>query len=256
MFLYVRINKYKDGDSMERKEALVHFSGGLDSLLATIKTIEEGYRAVLINYNNGAMGSLGYVNIGYERLKERYGSDLLRLWGYGLTVGYFKALRDEFYQMTTKELALLVPHLSMGQINCLTCRSAMYIFSVLVCQREKINVVVDGARRSQGFVLERDLMIKRYKDFFNSYGISFLTPVLDLESDYERELAILLRGISPIPTDDKCFLGVPITFEDEDIMQRRDNEAVNIWDNNLKPKCYKLVDYSQKMLLDNRGKLI
>ncbi len=241
---------------MEKKEALVHFSGGLDSLLATIKIIEDGYRAVLINYNNGSMAGMERIELGYERLVEKFGSDLVRLWGYGLTVGYFKALRDEFYQMTAQELKELVPNLSMGQINCLTCRSAMYIYSVLVCRKENIEVVVDGARRSQGFVLERDMMIEKYKEFFKYYGIDLLTPVIDLNTDYEREIAIMLRGMSALPTDGKCFLGVPITFEDEDMMLKRDQEAVDIWENNIKPKCHKLVNYSQNILLDNRGKII
>lgn len=240
---------------MERKEALIHFSGGLDSLLATMKTIEDGYRAVLINYNNGSFVGMERVNYGFERLLERFGEEWVRMWGYGMTVGYFKALRDEFYQKMPSELVSICPNLTMGQINCLTCRSAMYIFSVLVCQRENIHTVVDGARRSQGFVLERDAMIEKYREFFSTYDIEFLTPVLDLETDYEREIAIMLRGMSAIPTDGKCFLGTPITFEDEEHMLKRDQEAVSIWENNLKPKCHKLVKYSENIMLDNRGKL-
>lgn len=240
---------------MERKEALIHFSGGLDSLLATMKTIEAGYRAVLINYNNGAMAGLERITQGYERLLERFGEDWVRMWGYGMTVGYFKALRDEFYQMMPSEMVKFMPDLSMGQINCLTCRSAMYIFSVLVCQRENIDTVVDGARRSQGFGLERDAMLEKFRDFFREYGIELLTPVVDLETDEMREIAVMIRGMSATPNDAKCFLGVPISFEDEEIMLRRDQEAVNIWENNLKAKCHKLVKCSENIMLDNRGKL-
>lgn len=240
---------------MEREEALIHFSGGLDSFLATMKTIESGYRAVLINYNNGSSVGMERINYGYERLLERFGEEYVRMWGYGMTVGYFKALRDDFYQMKPSELVSLCPNLTMGQINCLTCRSAMYIFSVLVCQREKINTVVDGARRSQGFVLERDAMLEKYREFFQTYDIELLTPVLDLKTDWEREIAIMLRGMSAMPTDGKCFLGTPITFEDEEHMLKRDQEAVDIWENNLKPKCHKLVKYSENIMLDNRGQL-
>lgn len=240
---------------MERKEALVHFSGGLDSLLSTMKIIEEGYRAVLINYDNGSMAGMDSINYGYERLLERYGEEYVRMWGFGMTVGYFKALRDYFYQMTPAKMVEFMPELSMGQINCLTCRSAMYVYSVLVCQKENINMVVDGARRTQGFVLERDLMIEKFREFFKYYGIEFLTPVLDLKNDWERELAIMFRSMSAIPSESKCFLGTPITFESEEIMLKRDIEAGNIWENNLKQKCHKLVKYSENISLDNRGKL-
>lgn len=240
---------------MERKEALIHFSGGLDSFLSTMKTIEDGYRAVLINYNNGAMAGMERIHQAYERLLKRYGEDRVRMWGYGMTAGYFKALRDEFYQMMPSDMVKFMPDLTIGQINCLTCRSAMYIFSVLVCQRENINTVVDGARRSQGFVLERDAMLDKYRQFFKDYGIELLTPVLDLETDWERDIAVMLRGMSATPNDSKCFLGVPISFESEDIMLKRDQEAVDIWENNLKPKCHKLVKYSENIMLDNRGEM-
>lgn len=240
---------------MERKEALVHFSGGLDSLLATCMMIEEGYRAVLITYNNGCMAGLDQVKLGYDRLVKRYGENSVDFWGYGLTVGYFKYLKDEFYQKTVEELSLIAPDLTMGQINCLTCRAAMYVFSVLVCQREGIDTVVDGARRSQGFTLERDMMIDKFRGFFDTYNIDFLVPVLDLKTDYERELSLLIRSFANYQTDGKCFLGVPITFESEDIMLKRDEEAVNIWNNNLEDKCHKLVKQSENIILDNSGRM-
>lgn len=240
---------------MEKNKALVHFSGGLDSLLATCKIIEDGYHAVLIHYNNGSVYGSENVLKGYERLCERYGNDQVSMWGTGMTVGFFKALRDELWQKEVATLNEEMPNLTVGQINCLACRSAMYVFSTLVCMQEGIKVVVDGARRSQGFCLERDLMIQKYKDFFSTYDIEFLAPVLDLESDWEREIALYIRSMSPIANESKCLLGVPITFQEEGAMLDRDFEAVSLWEKELEPKCKKLVKTSKNIFLDNRGKL-
>lgn len=241
---------------MENNKALVLFSGGLDSMLATCKTIEAGYDAILIHYNNGYVCGSENVLKGYERLCERYGKERIFMWGTGImTVGFFKALRDEFWQKEQIILAKEAPNLTMGQRNCLACRSAMYVFSILVCMKEDIKVVVDGARRSQGFCLERDLMIQKYKDFFSTYDIQFLVPVLELESDWEREIALYIRGIAPIANESKCWLGFPVTFEEEDAMLKRDLEAVSLWEKELEPKCKNLVKSSKNILLNNRRKL-
>jgi len=239
---------------MEKEQALVHFSGGLDSLLSTCMTIEDGYKALLVHYNNGSTFGVKNVFDGYKRLLERYGEDV-SMWGVGMTVGFLKVLRDDAFKTELYTLAKIMPELSMGQVNCLTCRSAMYVFSVILCLQKNIRVVVDGARKTQGFCLERDGMISRYREFFNSYGISFLTPVLDLKTDYEREISLYVRSINPTPNESKCFLGVPITFGSESEMLERDKEAVSFWDNELEPKCHKLIRTYKNVKLDNRGKL-
>ncbi len=237
------------------EKALVHYSGGLDSLLAACKTVEEGYKAVLIHYNNGM--SYGSKNIleGVRRLQERYGEDVVSFWGYGLTIGYYKALRESFWYTKPEEALEYTPDLTLAQLNCLACRSAMYIFSILVCQKEKISTVVDGARVVQGFCLERNAMINEYQEFFKSYGINFFTPVLGLDTDIDREISLYIRGMAPVANEAKCMFGVNITFANEETMLERDREAVQFWNNNLKPVSRKLIKESQKIKLDNRGKL-
>lgn len=224
-------------------------------MLATCKIIEDGYEANLVHYNNGCSCGIDNVSISFQRLIDKYSEDKVKVWGIANTAYYFKALRDLFANFNGEDFCAISPDLSYGQINCLTCRSAMYIVSALICIQNDIHTVVDGARRTQGFALERDTMINAYKEFFHDYGIDFLTPVLDLESDYDREIALGIRNIIPSASESKCFLGVPITFADEEEMIRRDNQALEIWNSFLSPACKKLVLYSKNIPVDNRGKM-
>lgn len=237
------------------EKALVHFSGGLDSMLATCKVIEDGFQANLVHYDNGFTSGKNFIDIAFQRMIDKYTSECVKVYGFANTAVYFKALRDIFANYKATDFCAISPDLSYGQINCLTCRSAMYIMSTIICMQNDIHTVVDGARRVQGFALERDMMIKAYREFFSSYGIDFLTPVLDLETDYDREIALGIRNIMPKASESKCLIGVPITIADEEEMLRRDEQALRIWKEKLEPMCRKLVDYGRKIPIDNRGNM-
>ena len=129
---------------------------------------------------------------------ERYGEDKVKFWGYGLTVGYFKALRDEMYSLELQEIVQKYPYFNLPQFTCLACRSAMYIYTVLLCKKLNIKVVVEGARKSQLFAIEQLSMLEEYRDLLNAFGIELVTPLVNLENDYDRTIELLIRGINPV----------------------------------------------------------
>ena len=237
---------------MNKEKVLVLFSGGLDSMLTTCKIVEEGYHAVLVHYDNGSSKGSSNVYTAANRLIERYGSNLVSFWGIGKTVGYFKVLRDVVWNMSTKELAQKYPELYPYQFICLACRTAMYIYSILLCKKLNISIIAEGARKSQLFAIEQDSMLKKYQDLLNEYGIQLLTPVLELENDYEREIELLMRSISPSTLEPQCYLGVPMK---EKLTEREEQEVVNVYSNELEALSKKLIKKSEKIDLDPRGKL-
>lgn len=77
-----------------REKVLVLFSGGLDSMLATCKIIEEGYKVMLVHYNNGCSSGVERAEKTAQRLIERYGENQVEFLGIGTTMAYFKILRE------------------------------------------------------------------------------------------------------------------------------------------------------------------
>ena len=237
---------------MEEKQALILFSGGLDSLLTSCKMIEDRYQVTLVHYDNGSSSGCEYVKKTAERLIERYGEDKVKFWGYGLTVGYFKALRDEIYSLELQEIVQKYPYFNLPQFTCLACRSAMYIYTILLCKKLNIKVVAEGARKSQLFAIEQTNMLEQYRNLLNAFGIELATPLLNLESNYDRTLELLIRGINPTVIEPQCHFGVPMK---KPLSPEEELEVSHIYQEELKPKCLKLIKMSEKFPLEPSGKL-
>ncbi len=237
---------------MEEKQALILFSGGLHSLLTSCKMIEDGYQVTLVHYDNGSSSGCEYVKETAERLIERYGENKVKFWGYGLTVGYFKALRDEIYSLELQEIVQKYPYFNLPQFTCLACRSAMYIYTILLCKKLNIKVVAEGARKSQLFAIEQTNMLEQYRNLLNAFGIELATPLLNLESNYDRTLELLIRGINPTVIEPQCHFGVPMK---KPLSPEEELEVSHIYQEELKPKCLKLIKMSEKFPLEPSGKL-
>lgn len=234
------------------EKVLVLFSGGLDSLLTACKLIEEGYHVILAHYDNGSSMNSKCVIETANRLIERYGNDKIEFWGIGMIVGYFSALRYTYFNEKVSTLAQHYPNLIMNQANCLACRTSMYIFSILLCKQLRVNTIAEGARRTQLFAIEQDEMLNKYQELLASYNIKLLTPVLDLENDFEREIELMIRSITPRVLEPKCWLGTPMK---EPLTKDEVLDTVKFYQEKLEEPTRKLIKKSEKIPLDGRGKM-
>lgn len=234
------------------KKALVLFSGGKDSMLSAILLIEQGFQVYLVHYDNSfEIGSKNVTN-GFKRLEKKYGSDKVKYLGVKKISGIFREFIREFYNLKTNEISKKYGEISISQFNCLTCRLAMYIQTIIICKQLNINYVADGARNSQLFAIEQDEMLNLFTELFNKYEIDFLYPVKDLKDDYEEKNEFLVRGIIPKVSESQCLIGMPLNNEyiDKEILAT----SINIYKNLLFPKInlliekYKNVDFGDKYI--------
>ena len=65
-------------------------------------------------------------------------------------------------------------------------------------------------RKSQGFIVELDDMIGRYKTLLEKYEIEHLLPVYTLDSDWDRKNELMDRGFTPKTFEPQCLLGFPL----------------------------------------------
>jgi len=195
-----------------KKEVLLMYSGGLDSILSCIRLVSKGYKVYLIHFDNGS--SIGTENIqrGAQRLVIRF-KDKVEFLGIASTAGKFVYYREmtDIENLNAAELNNKYGKISMSQYRCLLCRMAMYTYTVALARKMNINYIAEGARKSQLFAIEQEALLNEFKIFCNKYNIELLTPVFEVEDDYEKENEIYMWDVDATPYEAKCLLGYPMS---------------------------------------------
>lgn len=192
------------------KECLVLFSGGKDSMLASILLIEQGYKVILVHYDNMCTIGCSNVKYNYNKLLKKYGKDKVEYLGTKNISCFFRSFIKETYNYSFDYLKNEFGNGSISELNCLSCRLSMYIASVIICKKRNIKYVADGARSSQLFAIEQKEILNLFNDFFKNYSIDFLLPVIDLKNDFDEKNQFIARGIVPKVYESQCLLGIPL----------------------------------------------
>ena len=222
------------------KKALVLFSGGKDSMLSAILLIEQGFQVYLVHYDNSFEIGSKNVKYGFKRLEKKYGNDKVKYLGAKKISGIFRELIKDFYNYKSTEIINKYGEISISQFNCLACRLAMYIQSIIICKQLNISYVADGARNSQLFAIEQDEMLNLFNELFKKYKIDLLVPVKNLEDDFQLKNEFLVRGIIPKVSESQCLLGMPLikNIVDKEIL----NSSINIYKKLLFPKIEPIIE--------------
>lgn len=187
------------------------FSGGRDSFLSACKLLENKTSTVyLISYDNGCHLHSDQVSHGVDRLVDYYKMDRVHYLGLHDISGVRRNFFLPFFNLTPSEIKDKYGEITYSQFNCLICRVSMYLHSIVICQQFDIPCVSDGARRSQGFAIEQDLMLGRFQRLFHDHGIQMVFPVLDITSEWEIKNELLMHGVVPKVFEPQCLLGVPL----------------------------------------------
>ena len=219
------------------KKALVLFSGGKDSLLVTLRLLDEGYKVYLVTFENGCGLKANNVNNTIKRLIHKYDDEKIENIGIKNISGLFREFIFPFYNYTSSYINEKFGDISISQFNCLSCRLSMYITSIILSQQYNIDYVFDGARKGQIFAIEQSEMINKFKDLFSQYNISIEYPLENEMEDWQIKNELLLRGIVPKTLEPKCLLGVPLKRLDENVLKG----TINVYENYLKPKVIDLI---------------
>lgn len=221
------------------KEALILFSGGKDSFLSTLLMIEKGYKVHLVTYENGCGLKASNALHGAKRILKKYGEDRVNIIGIKRTEAIWREFIRNYYNMKASDILKLYGEATISQFNCLTCRLSMYVMTIILCLKNNIDTVVDGARKSQLFALEQDELLERFEKLFKKYNIKIEYPVKELEDDYELKNQLLIRGFVPKTLEPQCLLGV--SLKKEEIDEKVINAMEKIYDNLLKDKAEELI---------------
>ncbi len=231
------------------KEALILFSGGKDSFLATLLMLEKGYKVNLITFDNGYELKCKNVLIGARRIQKKYGVDKVEIIGIKKTDAIWRSLICDFYNYNTDYIKKHFGNITFSQINCLSCRLSMYILAMIICKQKNIELVVDGARKSQLFAIEQDKMIEEFNKLFKEFHLEICFPLLDESNDYEIKNKILAYGFIPKMNEAQCLLGIPVNNSMNDKIL---DGCINVYKKELYPKIegiikkYKNIEFDKE----------
>lgn len=221
------------------REALILFSGGKDSFLSTLMMLDKGYKVNLVTFDNGYELKSSNVLIGAKKIQKKYGPNKVEIIGIKKTDAIFRNMINSFYNYDTNYINNKFGNITISQFNCLSCRLSMYILSMIICKQKNINLVVDGARKSQLFAIEQDEMIKEFQKLFNEFNLEIIFPVLDEQSDFEIKNKILAHGFVPKMKESQCLLGMPL---DNRLNNNVIASCLNVYRKELYPKIRKILE--------------
>lgn len=195
-------------------KVLVLFSGGKDSFYLTLLMLEKGYNVKLVTYENGCgLKSENAIKTA-KRIQKKYGNDKVEILEVQRIEAIWREFLKLFYNKNMSEILKEYGEITISQCNCLSCRLSMYVMSIILSKKMDIKLVVDGARKNQLFAIEQELLLERFKSFFNKYNIEISYPLKDLKNDFELKNQLLIRGFVPKTLEPQCLLGMPLSNRD------------------------------------------
>lgn len=229
---------------MQNEQVLTMISGGRDSLLAACLLIEDGYSVIPVTFDNGHIEGIKRVNKVYHTIEKKClhkhtKHPDFKSYRQNIAMSVLDYTRI-FWMQTTNELAKKYPNIKGYQVNCLCCKTAMYIHAIATCKQFDIPYLADGVRESQGFITDSSEMIDRFKELYGVNNVTLLTPVNTLDDDWKRKRMLSDRGLPTKTFEPQCFLGCPL--ENGGLTRNHKLELVDFYDNELRGRLQGDID--------------
>lgn len=226
-------------DNTSKKAALLMLSGGRDSFYSACKLIEKGYFVYMITYDNGHMSCVdAAVDVG-KRIEHRFGQNKVHYLGAFPVASRINPLLEKMYNRTAVQVCSDYPNIIFSQINCLACHTVMYWHSIALCKAMNIDVLSEGARKSQGFFVEQPEMKERYENLCKKYNIQLELPAYELDCDLERKRVLADWRFLPKTCELQCWLGCPMH---EPLSADSKQDLARFYDNEILPNASDIID--------------
>ena len=178
-----------------KNEAIIEFSGGIDSLYVSYMLAQKYDRIHLLTFYKG------YLHYGLEFCKPNV-NNLKRLFGNDKIVDKVINMKPLFKKMTVKGFSKNSKKYGNETSWCIPCRTSMSIMSTIYALEYDIPDYTDGANWEQAPDQDNLLVtadnypgyLKSIKDFSARYGVNYFSPVYKLNTRKERRDLLLEKG--------------------------------------------------------------
>lgn len=178
-----------------KNEVAVMFSGGIDSLLASVLLQQKFDKVHLITFDKGYL-EFGVKNNqpNVERLKATYGADRI--------THEIVDLKDVVKRIAVKKIFKDRKKYNMETRWCVGCRMGMNTGGLLYALEHDLIGYADGSNREQvpsdanltGTAENFPSIVNRHKNFAMDYAVHFITPTYEYGSREERRAKLKELG--------------------------------------------------------------
>ena len=178
-----------------KNEVAVMFSGGIDSLLASVLLQQKYDKVHLITFDKGYL-EFGVKNNlpNVERLKKTYGEDRI--------THEVVDLKDIVKKIAVKKIFKDRKKYNMETRWCVGCRMGMNVGGLLYALENNLIGYADGSNREQvpsdanltGTAENYPSIVNRHKNFAMEYAVHFITPTYEYGSREDRRTKLKELG--------------------------------------------------------------
>ena len=170
-----------------KNEVAVMFSGGIDSLLASVLLLQKYDKVHLITFDKGYL-EFGVKNNqpNVDRLKATYGADRI--------THEIVDLKDVVKRIAVKKIFKDRKKYNLETRWCVGCRMGMNTGGLLYALEHDLIGYADGSNREQvpsdanltGTAENYPSIVNRHKNFAMDYAVHFITPTYEYGTREER----------------------------------------------------------------------
>ena len=178
-----------------KNEVAVMFSGGIDSLLASVLLQQKYDKVHLITFDKGYL-EFGVKNNlpNVERLKKTYGEDRI--------THEIIDLKKVVKRIAVKKIFKDRKKYNMETRWCVGCRMGMNVGGLLYALENNLIGYADGSNREQvpsdanltGTAENYPSIVNRHKNFAMEYAVHFITPTYEYGSREDRRTKLKELG--------------------------------------------------------------
>lgn len=177
---------------MAKNEALLMYSGGLDSSASAIIMLEQFERLHLITF------SYGYGQL-FLNWAKKGANGLIEVYGPQRFVHVITSVKDIFQRIFVRSAVRDYKSYKSRFIWCLACKLSMHAGNIIYCLEHDIQAASDGSSSETEYYVEQmPQSVVAIRGFYEHYGVDFVTPVYDIGSREAKFKLLAEKGVKSI----------------------------------------------------------
>jgi hypothetical protein len=174
------------------KETTLMYSGGLDSTATALILSDMFDRIHLLTFSNG----YGHLFINWS---NKHSENFEKQIGKGRIVHRVMSCKELFTRLVVGSLAKDYNKYRSRFIWCMGCKIAMHTMSIIYSLENGITTASDGSSPETDYYVEQmSISLKRIREFYSEYGISFSTPIHEVKTREEEKKLLKSRGFKNV----------------------------------------------------------
>ncbi|MBN1594107.1 MAG: 7-cyano-7-deazaguanine synthase [Candidatus Coatesbacteria bacterium] len=174
---------------MAKNEALLMYSGGLDSTASAIVMLEQFEKLHLLTYDYG----YGQIFLKWAR---KGANGLIDVFGRDRFVHVIASVKDIFQRIFVRSAVRDYKRYKSRFIWCLACKLAMHTGNIVYCLEHDLQAASDGSSSETEYYVEQmPQSVVAIRDFYKEFGLQFVTPVYDIGSREAKFKLLAEKGV-------------------------------------------------------------